>query len=82
MKPTRTEFRVIKFDDLITILALGVMFFLFLGGCAHQQRSVELQCTPAIKEDVEGPVIMRDGDLVFYDSKGRLRKVTGTCGVR
>ncbi len=73
---------MIKFDDLTMMLALGVMFFLFLGGCAHQQRSVELQCTPALKEDIEGPVIMKDGEYVFYDSKGKLRKVQGTCGVR
>jgi hypothetical protein len=58
------------------------LFALAMAGCAHTQRSVELQCTPALKEDIDGPVIMKDGELVFYDSKGHLRKVSGTCGVR
>jgi hypothetical protein len=72
---------MIKFEEL---LAAAVLMFVFLAGCAHTERSVELQCVGAgsVREDVDGPVILKDGDYVFYDSKGKLRKISGTCGVR
>ena len=59
------------------------MLGLFLGGCAHTQKTVELQCiSPAIREDITGPVIIKDESLIFYDNKGKLRKIVGVCGVK
>lgn len=73
---------MIKFEDLLTLVALVVTCFFFTG-CAHAPQTVELQCTsPAIRESIEGPVIMKDDAYIFYDSHGKLRKISGTCGVR
>jgi hypothetical protein len=71
-------------ENTAILLLLAFFVAAFATGCAHQQRSVELQCVGAtgLREDIEGPVVLKDGDYVFYDSKGKLRKVNGTCGVR
>lgn len=79
-KETKETIQGVLFELTVTIL--GLFAIVWLVGCAHRQRSVELQCTPALKEDIEGAVIVKDGELVFYDSKGKLRKVSGTCGLR
>lgn len=82
-KQTKELVKGFLFEFTLTLAGLiGIVFIFSFIGCSHNPRSVELQCTPALKEDIEGPVIMKEGEYVFYDSKGKLRKVSGTCGVR
>lgn len=76
-------------DNIVKALETAILFILlfitllWLGGCAHQRPAMELQCIgPSIRESVEGPVISKDDSLIFYDSKGKLRKITGTCGLK
>lgn len=57
---------------------------LLLAGCATGKKSFEIQCLDPIRIDrIEGPVIVSDDNVIFYDSKGKLVKVKSeTCGVR
>jgi hypothetical protein len=58
-------------------------FAVLLSGCATE-RYLEIQCLDRPKaEVVEGPVIMDGEDIIYYDSRNKLRKSTKeTCGVK
>lgn len=66
--------------SLLVSLVLACALF---SGCSHTRRTLELQCiSPSVRYAVEGPVIFKDDAVIYYDSKGNLKKQTGTCGVR
>lgn len=73
-------FRIIEFALLAGLIAALATL---LSGCATQ-RYIEIQCLDRPRaEVVEGPVIVNEEDIIFYDSRNKLRKVSKeTCGVK
>jgi hypothetical protein len=54
-----------------------------LMGCATE-RYLEIQCLDRPRaETVEGPVIVNEEDIIYYDARNKLRKVSKeTCGIK
>lgn len=77
---------MIKLNDLILLLST---LMLFLLGCVHTQRPLQISCFASedankAKQPVEGqgPLIINKGEAIFYDADGSLRRVKdATCGV-
>lgn len=69
---------------VLSLLASLVLACALFSGCAHSRKSVELQCVgpSSLQGEVEGPVIIKDGEMVWYDAKHKLRKTSGVCGIR
>ena len=61
----------------ISVLAVMVQ------GCVTQ-RYLEIQCLDRPRaEAVEGPVIVNEEDIIYYDARNKLRKVSKeTCGIK
>ncbi len=69
----------------LLLLVPVLIVLLFAQGCAPRKAYLELQCLdrPTHVEYIQGPVIMDEENIIYYDKKDRLTKLSReTCGVR
>ncbi len=72
-------YKMTEFKWVIAVLAILVL----LCGCATPRAFLQLQCLNSPTQVIEGPVIIEEDKVIYYDRKGKLTKeMATTCGIK